>query len=441
MANYRLGSEFKVQSSKFITQFLDFSSRLLIFFNFQIFQFSIFQSFNLKIFKFVFTFLILNSSFYIAFSQDTIDGHSMNTQEKKDFCEAATIWRGFFHEWNYNHRTNRLGDYIVQNNASGSGKDHLEFTSFYTQVKTSSAHFLMNTVEFELKGDEGEITKKSIKISKKAAEELKGFSKYYVFLNGFDLYSDSTAGSDKMFKLSIYPQNLHVDSATGEYSLDVDINFGADCNSMECNFRAKNQFYSYHCTVAYVIVAGNAGINIAEDSLSNFYSWNKVLEIFKEENGIKSSAVKSRNSNHTYFPNAIMGIKSFDFLVQPGLRIKDEATHMLAMDLAVHPEGYEPKTNSYYYHTSLFFKPWTQKMRMLANRSSGSADFKMNVYMLQLADEDARIKHLEYSNRYHWKTRILKQTPSTNPNAVRKYNAPYGNDSIENSNIPAAEEK
>ncbi len=433
---------FKVQASKFKVQSLRFKAPSFGINSIQFLNFLIFQ------------FLILNSQFSITFAQDSIDGHVMTETDKREFCESATIWRGFFHEWNYNHRTNRLGDYIVQDNsacnhsaniihtgASGSGKDNLEFTSFYTQVKTTSAHFHMNTVEFELKGDEGEIVNRSIKISKKAYEELKGYSKYYVFLNGFDLYSDSTAGSDKMFKLTINPQNLHVDSATGDYTLDVNIAFGADCNTMECNFKAKNQFYSYHCTVAYVIIAGNNGINIAEDSVTNFYSWNKVLELFKEEKGIKSAVVTAKNNNHTLYPNAIMGIKSFDFLVQPGTRIKDEATHMLAMDLAVHPEGYEPKNNSYYYHASLFFKPWTHKMRMLANRSSGSADFKMNVYMLQLADEDASIKHLEYSDRYHWKTRILKQTPSTNPNSMRTYNASYGDNTIGKSNVPPAEVK
>lgn len=393
--------------------------------------------------------LFLLFSFSIGFAQDSIDGHLMTAQEKKEFCEAATIWRGFFHEWNYNHRTNRLGDYIVQDNsacnhsaniihtgASGSGKDNLEFTSFYTQVKTSSAHFHMNMAEFQLKGDEGEIVSKTITISKKEAEELKGFSNYYVLLNGFDLYSDSTKGSDKMFKLAINPKNLKVDSSNGNYTLDIDISFGADCNTMECNVRKKNQFFSYHCTVAFVIIGGNEGIAIAEDSLTNFYSWNKVVEIFKDDKGFKSSVVTAKNSKQRIYPSAIMGIKSFDILVSSGARIKDEATHMLAMDLAVHPEGYEPKNNSYYYHSSLFFKPWTHKMRMLANRSNGSANFKMNVCMIQFADADASIKHLEYSDRYHWKTRILKQTPSTNPNAVRKYSVSYGNDNVGDESLP-----
>jgi hypothetical protein len=382
-------------------------------------------------------FFILHFSFFITYSQDSIDGHLMTEAEKKQFCESATLWRGFYHQWNYNHRTNRLGDYIVQDNAacnyatniihtgaSGIGRDNLEFTSFYTQVKTTSARFFMDVIEFKVKGDEGEIVKKSVKVTNNLSKELTGLSNYYVLLNGFDLYSDSTKGSDKMFKLKISPENLIIDPLTGEYSFDIFVEFGADCNTIECNLRPKNQFFSYNFTIAYVIVGGNNGLNVVSDSISNYYTWNRVSEIYKEDHGIKSSAIAASNVNQ-YYPFAILAVKHFDLLVQTGPRIKDEATHMLTLDLSLHPEGYEPKNNTYYYRTSLFFKPWRKKMRMWATRSNGIADFKLGVYMLQFADEDASIRHLEYSDRYRWKTNVLKHTPSTNPNAVKKYSITY----------------
>ena len=65
--------------------------------------------------------------------------------------DVGVIWMGFEHEWTYNHRLNRLGDYVSQpefdgfehpvkhyhTGATGLGWDEALFTSYYTVVKAN----------------------------------------------------------------------------------------------------------------------------------------------------------------------------------------------------------------------------------------------------------------------------------------------------------------
>ena len=79
------------------------------------------------------------------------------------------IWQGFSHQWGYNHRINRLGDWVenvsegdscivkgTHTAASGSGADIATFAQYFTTVHSDLVETRSGVATFNLSGKEGE---------------------------------------------------------------------------------------------------------------------------------------------------------------------------------------------------------------------------------------------------------------------------------------------
>ncbi|NTX17885.1 hypothetical protein HUA76_44745, partial [Myxococcus sp. CA056] len=103
--------------------------------------------------------------------EDTYLGQSTAAlyEQNEGARNGVVLWRGFNHWWDYNHRINRLGDWvqndgctglscsahIIHAAASGSGPDTASYKSWYTTLATSSAAFRTGSKLISIKGSRG----------------------------------------------------------------------------------------------------------------------------------------------------------------------------------------------------------------------------------------------------------------------------------------------
>src|SRR3712207_798464 len=109
----------------------------------------------------------------------------------------AVLWQGFHHGWTYNHRLNRIGDWIVQtpstdgeldarvkhSAASGSGEDEAAWKSFYTVLQSGTVRFHPVDVErIHLGGEEEEDQAFAKEVRVKLPAEMRDREVYAVLL-------------------------------------------------------------------------------------------------------------------------------------------------------------------------------------------------------------------------------------------------------------------
>ena len=140
----------------------------------------------------------------------------------------ALIWRGFQHDWTYNHRCNRLGDFVQYNgghptathtSATGLGTDSTVFSSYYSFVASPHVSFKEGKESIVIRTDENTPDEHSIFVSFPAPSWLKNKAHYTTFLNGFDLRSE--AGANKIQHLKITIENAIYDLASDQIKFKI----------------------------------------------------------------------------------------------------------------------------------------------------------------------------------------------------------------------------
>lgn len=115
---------------------------------------------------------------------------------------SAIIWRGFEHKWTYNHRCNRIGDYVVYNHgkpqtthvsATGLGADSTYFTSAYTKITSPNLFFKEGKTTLKIETTEKQLSEGEILVTIPCDDWLQNKDRYVTTLNGFDLHSEQAA--------------------------------------------------------------------------------------------------------------------------------------------------------------------------------------------------------------------------------------------------------
>ena len=171
--------------------------------------------------------------------------------------DVALIWRGFDHQWTYNHRLNRLGSYIQNTEfcqfpyeatlchtaATGTGSDVGMYNTYYSYIAAKNVHFQSGAAAFELKGKEGKLCH----ITQTLTVNLNALNKtnmghYEVVLNGFDIVSVNKADKLEMIQLSI--DNTVYLPETHQIQFTVCAALSAKCQSIECEFLNNKLHYN-----------------------------------------------------------------------------------------------------------------------------------------------------------------------------------------------------
>lgn len=160
----------------------------------------------------------------------------------------ATIWQGFHHAWEYNHRLNRLGSYVRlapdpngegpravvgHTAASGTGGDAAHFAEYVTRVQADGVAFQAGAGETEIDCMRGVTTPFRIRVEDlPLAPELVDRERYTVILNGFDLIASRHADKLIAFDLEVTDPTIYVAGAKARFNILGSMKF--DCRTAEC---------------------------------------------------------------------------------------------------------------------------------------------------------------------------------------------------------------
>src|SRR5262249_49181983 len=152
-----------------------------------------------------------NMKYAIAIILFTISAFNSNAQTLQPYNQAV-IWNGFSHRWTYNHRCNRIGDYVKFNDgqpetahtsATKLGQHSTYYDSYYSLVSSPDVVFKEGEISIQLHGKERKMLEKTVTVVMDADEWLKGKENYITLVNGFDLHSEKGSDKIQLFRLSV----------------------------------------------------------------------------------------------------------------------------------------------------------------------------------------------------------------------------------------------
>lgn len=326
---------------------------------------------------------------------------------------TGLIWRGFEHNWTYNHRINRMGNYVVFNNgmpqsvyasASGLGADSTRFVSHYSLVHSPYLLFQEGAIQIELRGKEKQLITKVIPISIPAIQGMESAEDYVTLLNGFDLQSLDRA--DKIELLRIEIEDAEYAPAVNELHFNIKIALVANCQSLECS--RFNQKTNYDLKLHYLVIAGkNEHLHSNTRTLTKTYRWDRRAE----PNHIpdRYNIAGSRGSD---FQQATIGIKSLALAL-------NNAHWTIEYHSSITPLAYDNKTGRVDFLADLFFKEWVDGMKkysVMPKHSKFSSKRKgwcmqdMGIVLLQF--KDATIVHQKHEGSLYWQGKNAQPTSS-----------------------------
>ena len=342
---------------------------------------------------------VLLSLLLIGFNQPS-KGNQFGGREQGAY-NGAVIWRGFEEQWGYNHRLNRMGDFVKFSDqnasefnadvthaaASGSGSDTATFRSYFTEISSPDVGFQSGSTNFEVTGKEDETISMAIPVSVPAEMAVKNRGIYQVILNGFDMCAKSDAKKPVFFHLGV--GDVKYDNTTNKINLQVFLNLRVDCKSVECKPLDKN--VDYNMTVNYLVLAGDNGkFASTSGAFDTAYSWDDKHEIFFKPKQESIAGVGGA------FPFAALGLSA----IQVDLHGTDQ--WMVEWNSAVRPAEYNPQTGKQNFDLDLFFKQWNAltSLKLVSFTKPGAADWSANVVLFQF--KDARIVHKENVDSIPW---------------------------------------
>ena len=365
---------------------------------------------------------------------------------------STVLWQGFYHEWNYNHRLNRLGDWIQKVNynnnslsaemthsgASGSGADVLEYQTFFTYLSTQQLRFFSSTVAATVRGREATTTTKIITVKAAWPKILNNYSDATVVLNGFDIASSTTnngmvmgAGkADKLSKLYLDLSTLKIEKDS--FSFDITVMLGADCDSPEClNFTpGDNEWFDYQLKIAYQIIAHNNTARTNNANFTQFYKWRKPFktrpdidpnEIFRQDKELKNLKINGAIGYNIGIPL----INKIDIDLPKGkggvIRKRLETPHLLSLDIAIPTYKYDATNGKCVFDADLFFKNWKPNMHPLSYGNDGEVTINLGVTLLQINDPSAKVETQSLQGKIKWETTQLDQRDADDPNSVKSF--------------------
>ena len=248
-------------------------------------------------------FISIMSTF--CFSQNEDFTEEMQTIKEYN---KALIWRGFEHKWTYNHRLNRLGNYVimedhpysVHTSASGLGSDSTFAKSHYSYIESPNLVFKEVSVKLLLNGQEGDLltkTQESVFDLESWEQNLDGYS---VLLNGFEIKSLRKA--DQLQMMRFYVEDPIYSEETQQVQITSHFNLVTNCRTIECP--VLNNKTMYELTL-YILVLGykEGEANFYNGYSTRNYEWDTQLEVSESSQSITLNGQPER------FKHAFVGIR------------------------------------------------------------------------------------------------------------------------------------
>lgn len=336
-------------------------------------------------------------------------GHldALFAQKSSPICSNhALIWRGFDHSWTYNHRINRLGDYVslgdkhtgafsCHTSASGLGADSTFYTSYYSYVQSPHLFFQEALVNIKLDGKEKQLLTKTVDASIPASALNRNQETYVSLLNGFDIQAKRAADKLKLFKIELGDAYYH--EASDEIRFQLKVSLSVNCQSLECS--ALNQKTSYDLKIYCLIIAGeDQAVASNHKTIRKHYSWDK-----KDEPNFTTETTSIKGIKSEHYKAATAGIKSLSIILN-----KAHWTVMYNNNIQV--GNYQIDKGELSISSNLVFKEWLEGMKrtsaypkhsQFSSKKKGWATLEMEVVLIQM--KDAEILYNKKSGANFWR--------------------------------------
>lgn len=328
----------------------------------------------------------------------------------------ALIWRGFEHKWTYNHRINRLGNFVqfeqgkpmsYHSSASGIGRDSTFFTSHYSFIESPCVFFKEGKVEIKLFGKEKQLLTKTVEVTIPAKDYLQNRNKYVTLINGFDLRAVDRADKIQLLRLNI--SNARYAPALQELRFEVQVALVVNCQSFEC--ARFNQRATYKLQLNYLIIAADGDDFYASTlGFSRSYPWDKR----NEYEGLPKERLMYGFPGGVY-PEVALGVKSLALTL-------DKEHWTLEYHANVEPLSYDAESGIARFDLDLFFKEWqhgmkqhsaTPKQSKFSSKRKGWCIVDMDVLLMQF--REAKVVHKKHSGQMYWEG---MNTPSSGNKAL-----------------------
>lgn len=316
------------------------------------------------------------------------------------------IWRGFEHKWSYNHRCNRIGDYVTYNqgsptathlSATGIGADSTWFRSYYTLINTPNIAFKEGCFKFRIQTKLKRLADSSFVISIPCDDWLQDKDRYATLLNGFDLRSENAADKIQLLKLSVEDAVYNKDSQ--QLTFKVNYSLVLDCQSVECPDFDRQ--VDYKLDIYYLIAGFNqADANATEKLFTLGFSWDKKADLNRPpEQEQLYGDLKSG------FKHAAIGIRSFSVTL-------NEAHWLLQFNSNLRSFSYDPESARADIMVDLLFKEWQEGMKAnsvspkqseFSSKRKGWTVMDMDVVLLQFKKGD--VVNKDRSGTMFWRGR------------------------------------
>ncbi len=325
------------------------------------------------------------------------------------------VWRGFVHEWTYNHRFNRQGsrvwlqdlkggasDMLVSEYAaaSGTGTDSAYAISKASLVRFNGGAVQQGQLELELAGRERKPIQISTTLELALDSNMRDFDSYQIILNGFDLVSLRRA--DKLIGLRLSFGDGGYDPEKDKLVFPLNIYFLAGCNSLECPLFVQKVEYALKLNFA-VIGYKTDMLNVAQTILRKEDYWDRRTEYLSEPPTLELTGEPD-------FPAAVMAFKGFSIQI-------NKPRHLHSLHVALDHQAYDPETGTMRYVPHLFFKQWAEGMKKesaypkysrFSVKAKGVVEYQAELAMLQF--KQASVYDYQQKFRAWWVGRNQEAT-------------------------------
>ena len=315
--------------------------------------------------------------------------------------DAAYLWRGFQHVWDYNHRLNRVGDFLSMSCGSlgcsgtsthtadtGTGPDDADYYSHFTELQSSYAAFQPGYRTIRISTTEGTFLTGTLPVSIYANSNMRSRGRYVVLLNGFDL--DAVGEAKKLDHIRIKLSDLTY--SKGYLNFNIDWALKVDCDSAECT---GSNAVDYDMTVKFLTIAGDAAeFRYKNADYQSSYSWDTNNEIFYTGQDIAATILgAARHYTEPEYAAGTVGLRGFRINL-------DDDYHTLALAVRLRDINYTRTGDGRVSFTAdVFYKNWADGMVWThspwsngAYREAGTAA-SMEAHVTMLQFKTARVVH------------------------------------------------
>ena len=328
------------------------------------------------------------------------------------------LWQGFSQTWGYNHRIQRLGDWVASAGnaneckatlghaaASGSGADQAEFTQYYAWIQSDLLDVQEGANTLNLSGKEGEFIVVTEEVKVPFAENKDEQLQFEVLLNGFDLHTSEGVKADKIQQFDLEVDSVWRESSTQKLVFRLRAAIRFSCSSAECE--ALNQVVDYQLRIHWIALQGQ-GFQSLRSSFGSGREWEK------NDTATPPPVAKVALLGAARYPYASAGIR--------GLHMQlDREAHLLGWESRIQPFEYknglltlglkmdfvQNRPTMYAAYKDRFEGKIHPPARKTVKRKAGTMVWEMDVAMLQF--EDAKVSYHLRKGAIDWHTRHGKQ--------------------------------